>query len=190
MNYCSHCGHPVSQKIPAGDNRHRYVCDQCERIHYQNPRIIAGCVPVFEEKVLLCRRAIEPRSGYWTLPAGFLENGETTAIGAERETREEANANVEIIDLYTLFSLPHISQVYLFFRARLLDLDFSAGEETTEVRLFSEHEIPWDQLAFPVISQTLGHYFADYPQQTFPVRSLDIIVNPNRRPADGSTQKS
>ena len=181
MNYCSYCGHPVSQKVPEGDNRLRYVCDECEAIHYQNPRIIAGCLPVFEDKVLLCRRAIEPRSGYWTLPAGFLENGETTAMGALRETQEEANANAEIIDLYTLFSLPHISQVYMFFRARLLDLEFSPGHETTDARLFEEHEIPWDQLAFPVVTQTLQHYFSDRGTNEFPVRSLDIIVDRLRR---------
>ncbi|MCB1692082.1 MAG: NUDIX hydrolase [Pseudomonadales bacterium] len=182
MKYCSQCGKPVSQKVPEGDNRLRYVCDECEHIHYQNPRIIAGCLPILEEKVLLCKRAIEPRAGYWTLPAGFLENGETTAMGALRETREEANANVEIIDIYTMFSLPHISQVYLFYRARLIDTDFSAGVESTDVRLFSEHEIPWDQLAFPVITQTLRHFFSDRGSDTFPVRSLDIIVDRNRKP--------
>jgi ADP-ribose pyrophosphatase YjhB (NUDIX family) len=180
MNYCSHCGHPVSQKIPEGDTRLRYVCDECEHIHYQNPRIIAGCLPIYEDKVLLCRRSIDPRSGYWTLPAGFLENGETTAMGALRETREEANANAEIVDIYTLFSLPHISQVYMFFRAKLLDLDFSAGEETDEVRLFGEDEIPWDHLAFPVITQTLKHYFTDRVDDSFPVRSMDIIIDRRR----------
>lgn len=176
MNYCSYCGHPVSQKIPEGDNRLRYVCDECQTIHYQNPRIIAGCLPVFEDRVLLCRRAIDPRSGYWTLPAGFLENGETTAMGALRETQEEANANAEIIELYTLFSLPHISQVYMFFRAQLLDAGFSPGHETLDARLFTEQEIPWDELAFPVVTQTLRHYFEDRTTGRFPVRSLDIIV--------------
>lgn len=181
MNFCSHCGHPVTQKIPAGDNRPRYVCDECERIHYQNPRIVAGCLPIHEDRVLLCKRSIEPRAGYWTLPAGFLENGETTANGALRETEEEANARVQILDIYTMFSLPHISQVYMFFRARLLDLEFSAGEETEEVRLFAEDEIPWDRLAFPVITQTLQHYFADRPSDQYPVRSLDIIIDRGRR---------
>lgn len=177
MNYCSNCGAPVSQKIPEGDNRIRYVCDECERIHYQNPRVITGCLPIHEDKVLLCKRAIDPRSGYWTLPAGFMENGETAATGALRETQEEAMANAEIIDLYTMFSLPHISQVYLFYRARLLDLDFSAGEESLDVRLFAEDEIPWDHLAFPVITQTLQHYFRDRVDDEFPVRALDIIIN-------------
>jgi len=113
----------------------------------------------------------------WTLPAGFLENGETTADGALRETREEANANATIIKLYTLFSLPHISQVYMFFRASLNDLDFSPGEETLETQLFSEAEIPWDELAFPVITETLTHYFDDRKNGSFPIRSLDIIID-------------
>lgn len=171
----------MSQRIPNGDNRLRYVCDECGAIHYQNPRVIAGCLPIFENRVLLCRRAINPRSGYWTLPAGFLENGETTAMGALRETQEEANAHAEIVDLYTYFSLPHISQVYVFFRAQLLDLDFSPGYESTDVRMFEEHEIPWDQLAFPVVTQTLQHYFKDRTEDQFPVHSLDIIVDRNRR---------
>jgi ADP-ribose pyrophosphatase YjhB (NUDIX family) len=133
-------------------------------------------LPIYEDKVLLCKRSIEPRSGKWTLPAGFLENGETTAGGALRETREEANANASIIELYTLFSLPHISQVYMFFRASLDDLDFSPGDETLETRLFDEHEIPWDELAFPVITQTLNHYFEDRKEGAFPIRSLDIVI--------------
>ncbi len=183
MNFCSHCGHPVTRRIPTGDNRPRYVCVECEAIHYQNPRIIAGCLPVHEDRVLLCRRSIQPRAGLWTLPAGFLENGETTAQGALRETREEANANVEIIDIYTMFSLPHISQVYMFFRARLLDLDFAAGEETEAVHLFREEEVPWDELAFPVITETLKHYFHDRQRNEFPVHSRDIVIE--RRPSTG-----
>lgn len=176
MKFCSQCGATVSHRIPDGDNRYRYICDACATIHYQNPRIIAGCLPIHENKVLLCKRAINPRAGKWTLPAGFLEDGETVAQGAMRETSEEANANVEIIDLYTIFSLPHISQVYMFFRAQLTDLDYSAGQETLETRLFEEEEIPWDELAFPVITQTLTHYFEDRKNDSFPVRSLDIII--------------
>ena len=177
MNYCSHCGNTVTQKIPEGDNRTRFVCTQCNTIHYQNPRVITGCLPIYKDQVLLCKRAIEPRAGLWTLPAGFLENGETSADGALRETFEEANARVKIEGLYTLFSLPHISQVYMFFRAGLLDLDFSAGEETLETRLFSEEEIPWDHLAFPVITQTLEHYFRDKMSANFQVRYLDIVID-------------
>ena len=175
MKFCSQCSQPISHKIPDGDNRRRFVCDHCDLIHYQNPRVIAGCLPVFGERVLLCRRAIEPRMGYWTLPAGFLENGETTSDGALRETREEANANARIIELYTLFSLPHISQVYMFFRAELLDLNFSAGEESLEVELFSEQDIPWENLAFPAIDKTLKHFFDDQKRGTYPVRYADLV---------------
>ncbi len=177
MNFCSQCGQSVSHRIPEGDNRPRFVCDDCDAIHYQNPRIIAGCLPVFEDKVLLCKRAIEPRAGWWTLPAGFLENGETVADGAMRETREEANATVETLDLYTLFSLPHISQVYMFYRANLVSLDFSPGEESLETALFAEDEIPWGELAFPVITQTLEHFYRDRKQDVYPVRALDIVIN-------------
>ena len=190
MNYCSHCGNPVDHTIPEGDNRRRFVCTHCDRIHYQNPRIITGCLLVYKnptpqpDQVLLCKRAIEPRKELWTLPAGFLENDETTATGALRETREEANANAEVIELYTVFSLPHISQVYMFFRARLLDLDFSAGVESLDVRLFDEAEIPWEQLAFPVITRTLQHYYADRKSQRFPVRYEEII-----RPARPGTNQ-
>ncbi len=182
MKFCSQCGESVTQRIPEGDNRPRFVCDTCHAIHYQNPRIIAGCLPVFEDRVLLCKRSIEPRAGKWTLPAGFLENGETTAHGALRETFEEANAHAEIIELYTLFNLPHISQVYMFYRARLTDLDFSPGEESLETRLFREPEIPWDELAFPVITRTLEHFYADRKSNHFPVRTIDIVIDrpPNR----------
>lgn len=182
MKYCSQCGDTVSQIVPEGDNRPRYVCTSCTTIHYQNPKVVAGCLPFFEDKVLLCKRAIAPRQGYWTLPAGYLENGETTSQGAARETIEEANANVELLDLYTLFSLPHISQIYLFYRAQLIDLDFYPGQETLETRLFSEHEIPGIELAFPVITDTLKHYFQDLPTGHFPIRSQDIVIDRNRHP--------
>ncbi len=182
MKYCSQCGDSVAQRIPEGDNRTRFVCIQCETIHYQNPKVVTGCLPYFEDKVLLCQRAIAPRSGYWTLPAGFLENGETAAEGALRETMEEANANAEILDLYTLFSLPHISQIYMFYRARLTDLDFYPGIESLETQLFSEAEIPWDNLAFPVVTETLKHYFNDLPRDEYPIRSLDIVIDRSRDP--------
>ena len=160
MNFCSHCGNPVEQRIPLGDNRLRFVCPQCQTIHYQNPRIIAGCLPVWGQQVLLCRRAIEPRRGFWTLPAGFMENGETLEQAAIRETLEEACARVQGLQLYTLFDLPHINQVYMLFRAELADLDFAAGEESLEVRLFDEQQIPWSELAFPTIGRTLECFFA------------------------------
>lgn len=175
MKFCSQCGKAVALHVPAGDNRERHVCTHCHTIHYQNPRIITGTLPVFENRVLLCKRAIEPRSGLWTLPAGFMENGETTEQGAERETWEEARANVTIHSLYTLFNLPQINQVYFFYRAALNDLDFSPGPESLEVELFYEHQIPWDALAFPVIARTLKHYFSDLKQGSYPIRSEDIV---------------
>ncbi len=182
MKYCSQCGDSVTEQIPEGDNRLRFVCIQCEIVHYQNPKVVTGCLPFHEDKVLLCKRAIAPRSGYWTLPAGFLENGETAAEGALRETMEEANANAEIMDLYTLFSLPHISQIYMFYRAKLTDLDFHPGIESLETRLFSEAEIPWQELAFPVITETLKHYFSDLPSNQFPTRTQDIVIDRKRDP--------
>jgi ADP-ribose pyrophosphatase YjhB (NUDIX family) len=182
MKYCSQCGDVVSHRIPDGDNRARFVCESCDTIHYQNPKIVTGCLPFHEKRVLLCKRSIQPRQGFWTLPAGFLENGETTEQGALRETQEEANANAEIIELYTLFSLPHISQIYLFYRAELTDLDFYPGAETLETRLFEEHEIPWDNLAFPVITETLRHFFSDLPAERFPFRSQDIVIDRKRNP--------
>lgn len=175
MKYCSNCGASVVLRIPAGDNRPRYVCDSCQVIHYQNPKIVTGCIPVWEGKILLCRRAIEPRYGLWTLPAGFMENGETTLQAAQRETLEEAQARVNIEALYTLFNLPHINQVYMMFRAALCDLDFAPGHESLEVALFSEAAIPWEQLAFPVVRETLRLYFADRGRGgDFPVHVGDI----------------
>ncbi len=178
MNYCSHCGAPVSHRIPEGDNRHRYVCEVCGAIHYQNPRMVVGCLPEWQGQVLLCRRAIEPRHGLWTVPAGFMENGETTAEGAARETLEEAGARVEVLDLYSMISLPDIDQVYLLFRARLLDLDFAPGEESLETRLFGEHEIPWEQLAFRTVDMTLRQYFDDARRGSFPLRTGTIHHRP------------
>ena len=174
MKFCSQCGASLSFVIPPGDNRERHVCTDCDTIHYNNPRIITGCLPIWEDKILLCLRAINPRKGYWTLPAGFLENGETIAAGAARETAEEANARVAELELYTVFSLPHISQAYMFFRADLVDLEFSSGEESLDVQLFSEQDIPWDNLAFPVISQSLEFYFRDRQDGNYPVRSREL----------------
>lgn len=164
MNYCSLCGTRVELRIPEGDTLPRYVCTACGIIHYQNPKIVVGCIPEWEDKILLCLRAIEPRQGLWTLPAGFMENAETLAQGAERETLEEANARVEIGNLYAIYNLPHIDQVHVLFRARLLDLDFKPGIESLDVRLFSEIEIPWDALAFRVIREPLKRYFEERRQ--------------------------
>lgn len=161
MKFCSNCGAPVSLKIPPGDTLPRYVCDACHAIHYQNPRLVVGCIAEWEDRILLCRRGIEPRYGMWTVPAGFMENGETTTQGAQRETLEEANARVEVGPLYALYNIPHINQVYLLFRARLLDLDFRPGAETLDARLFAESEIPWNEIAFTSVRNTLTHYYDD-----------------------------
>ncbi len=179
MKYCSQCGTPLSHRIPPGDNRPRYVCDACGVIHYQNPKMVVGCIAEWEDRVLLCRRAIEPKYGLWTLPAGFMENGETAAEGAMRETLEEAGARVEIIDLYSLISLPDISQVYLLYRARLLDLDYTPGEESLEATLFLEQDIPWEQIAFRTVHNTLDHYYADRRSGTYRLH-LGNIYHRNR----------
>lgn len=176
MKFCSQCGNRVLRQVPSGDSRERFVCTTCELIHYQNPRIVTGCLPIWKDRVLLCKRAIQPRKDYWTLPAGFLENNETCEAGAARETWEEARARVANQALYTVFSLPHISQVYFFYRAQLVDGAFAVGAETSEVALFAEAEIPWEELAFPVIGKTLQHFFRDRCEQNFPVRTEDIIV--------------
>lgn len=161
MNFCSACGAAVSLHIPAGDSRPRHVCLACGAIHYLNPRLVVGSLPEWDEKILLCRRAIEPAFGKWTLPAGFMENGEAVATAALRETAEEALARIELGAMFSLISVPHIDQVHVIYRARLLDLDFAAGAETLELRLFGENEIPWDEIAFRTVYRTLRHYFAD-----------------------------
>lgn len=168
MKFCSNCAAPLAFKVPPGDSVPRYVCDRCNTIHYQNPKLIVGCIPEWEDKILLCKRAIEPRYGLWTVPAGFMENGETTFAGAARETLEEANARVEVGSLYALYNIPHINQVYVLFRARLKDLDFSAGAETLETRLFTEAEIPWSEIAFTTVRHTLIRYYADRKSGDFP----------------------
>ncbi|MGI9250938.1 MAG: NUDIX hydrolase [Pseudohongiellaceae bacterium] len=176
MKYCHHCAEPLELRIPMGDDRARHCCAACDSVFYQNPKNVVGTVPVYEQQILLCRRAINPRLGKWTLPAGFMENGESSLEGAVRETMEEAGAEVHIKEdsLYTLFNLPDISQMYLFFRAELKDLNFSPGLESAEVALFTEADIPWDEIAFPVVRYTLEYYFKDRKQQRFPVRMFDI----------------
>lgn len=180
MKFCSICGTSVSWVVPADDNRERHVCDNssCKTVHYQNPKVITGCLPTWGDKVLLCKRAIEPRHGYWTLPAGFLENGETTEEGAFRESWEEAKASLQSASLYTLFDLPYINQIYFFYRAELADQNFGAGEESLDVRLFSEDEIPWAELAFPVVEDTLKYYFEDRRKQEFIFRPKVIPFRP------------
>jgi len=171
MNYCSHCGSPrLEIRVPEGDTLPRTVCAACGTIHYANPKIVVGCLPEWDRKVLLCKRAIDPRRGLWTLPAGFLENGETLTAGALRETLEEANARVTLADLYTVISLPQINQVYMMFRSTLRDVDFGPGEESLDVRLFDEAEVPWESLAFRTIARTLRNWFLDRKSGSFPLR--------------------
>lgn len=174
MKFCTQCAAPLERRIPDGDSLPRYVCPACGAIHYTNPKLVVGCIPQWEDRILLCRRAIEPRKGLWTLPAGFLEDHETTLEGAARETLEEASARVEVTELYALFNLPHVNQVYLMFRARLLDLDYGPGPESLEVALYDEGGIPWGDIAFPVIEQTLRLYFADRRTGRFRLHIGDI----------------
>ena len=174
MRYCLQCGHEAERKIPATDNMPRLVCPNCNYIHYENPKVICGSLVVHKNRVLLCRRAIEPQYGLWTLPAGFMENGETVEQAAMRETLEEACARVRNLSLYTLINVPHISQVHIFYRAELIDLDFAAGQESLEVRLFDEADIPWSELAFRTVGRTLECFFADRRQQAYPVRSESV----------------
>lgn len=160
MKYCSLCGKTVSRKVPDGDTHERWVCDSCKHIHYQNPLIVVGCVPERDGKILLCKRAIEPRYGYWTVPAGFMELGESQAQGAARETMEEACAEVEIGHMFASVDVVPAGQVHLFFTAKLLG-DFAPGDESLEVRMFSEDEIPWDDIAFHSGRYALKKYFED-----------------------------
>ncbi|MCC4116887.1 NUDIX hydrolase [Aromatoleum toluclasticum] len=178
MKYCSDCGASVTLRIPPGDTLPRHVCASCGTIHYQNPKIVVGAIPEWGEHILLCRRAIEPRHGYWTLPAGFMENAESTAEAAARETLEEACARIEVGDLFTLISVPHINQVHIVYRSRLLDLDFGPGEESLEVALFEEKDIPWDDIAFRTISLTLRHYFEDRRRGSFGTHNTSIALPP------------
>lgn len=181
MKYCSACGEKVDLIIPEGDNRHRYVCQTCETIHYQNPNIVTGCIAQWQDKILLCKRAIEPRHGLWTLPAGFMENGESNIEGAARETFEEANARLENMRLYCVFSISHINQVYIMYLGDLVKGEASPGIESLEVALFDESEIPWQEIAFQVISENLRLYFEDKKKGEFKTHYADII-----KQSDGS----
>ncbi len=161
MNFCSHCGQPVSLRVPEGDHLPRHVCTACGTVHYQNPKIVAGCVPEHDGRILLCRRAIEPRRGYWTIPAGFMENGETTQEAARRESIEEALAEVEIGSLLAVVHVLHADQVHVMFRARLPKPEFGAGAESLEVMLCDEHAIPWQDIAFRSVDFALRRYLED-----------------------------
>jgi len=157
-------------KMPADDNLKRYICSACNSIFYTNPNIIVGTVCIKNQEVLLCKRNIEPRYGKWTLPAGFMENAETLQEGALRETKEETQASPKIISPYAAFSLTHISQVHFFYLADLGDEKFGSTPESSEVMLFKQDEIPWDEIAFPTVSKTLKYYFDDISSGNFPFR--------------------
>lgn len=172
MKYCSCCGHPVSLQIPPGDSRERHVCTHCGTVHYINPKNVVGTLPIWQDKVLLCRRAIEPRHGFWTLPAGFMEIGETTEQGALRETEEEAGAQVHIDTLFAVLNVPHVEQVHLFYLATLPHPDYAAGVESLEVKLFAEDEVPWNHIAFPTVWHTLKFFFADRASGALASRSF------------------
>lgn len=160
--------------MPPGDSLLRYVCDECGEIHYQNPKLVVGAIPEWEGRVLICKRAIEPRYGYWTLPAGFMENGESTGEAASRETLEEAGARIELGEPFSMLSVAQVNQVHLFYRARLLDLDFKPGEETLEIALVTEGEVPWKDIAFRTVGLTLKHYFADRERGVYGFHAGDI----------------
>ncbi|AXS81399.1 NUDIX hydrolase [Dechloromonas sp. HYN0024] len=174
MQYCNHCAANVIFAVPPGDSLARYVCPACGHIQYENPRLVVGCVAEWEGQILLCRRAIEPRLGYWTLPAGFMENGETTAQGAARETLEEAGVAMRMDAPFAMISIAHINQVHLFYRGRMNSPHFSAGEESLEVSLFDPANIPWDELAFRSVSLCLDYYLADRAKGSFGFHEADL----------------
>lgn len=174
MKYCCYCANPVVLRVPENDNLPRYTCERCGVIHYQNPKIVTGCIPKWEDKILICRRAIEPRYGLWTVPAGFLENNETLAEAARRETLEEAEAAVTNLALHSIFNIAYINQVYIMFSADLAGPKASPGAESLEVKLVPETDVPWSELAFPVIRRSLELYFADLRQPAGQVHMVDL----------------
>lgn len=182
MKYCSDCGQPVELRIPAGDHQPRHVCTVCSAVHYRNPKLIVGCIPEWEDRILMCKRAIEPRLGLWTFPAGFLELGESSGQGAAREALEESRAQVEIGELFAVISVPYVSQVYMVHRARLKSPEFGPTAESSEVRLMREDEIPWDRIAFPTIWHSLRFFYADRAAGTRGVHTLELSQRP-RDPA-------
>jgi len=174
INFCSYCGAPMEEKIPVDDDHLRSVCTKCCHVHYENPKMVVGCIPVFEDKILLCKRNIEPRKGKWTLPAGYLENKESVQDGAKRETLEETRAHVRIIAPYRLFNIVFVDQIYLMFRAKMEDEIFGPTNESCKVRLFKEADIPWDKIAFEVIKLTLVDFFHDRKQKAYSFKIKDL----------------
>ena len=175
MKFCSNCAAPVAKRVPPGDSLPRWVCDQCGDIHYQNPKLVVGTIAEQDGRILICRRAIEPRYGYWTLPAGYMENDESTGQAAERETREEAGAKIELGEPFSMISIPYVNQVHLFYRARLLELDFRPGDETLEVAMVEEAQVPWKELAFRTVSMTLKLWFEDRRAGTFGFHASELL---------------
>ena len=171
MKFCTNCGNPVQLTIPENDDRQRFCCNHCGVIHYQNPRLVVGAIPEWKNRILLCRRDIEPQRGLWTLPAGYLENGESVEDGARRETWEETRSTIIGLTPYFLADLVQINQLYLMFRCRLAQPEFAITRESSELRLFREEDIPWDDIAFQVIRVTLQRYFADRVTGIFPFRN-------------------
>ncbi len=175
IKHCKHCGSAAAYRLPDdGDTKLRAICTACQTVHYENPLMVVGTLPFWGDQVLLCKRNIEPRWGKWTLPAGFMELEETTAEGAARETDEEAGAQIEMLGLYTVLNVARVGQVHMFYRARLLSDQFKPGFETIEARLFAQDEIPWEEIAFRTVKETLERFFADRLAGTFPVHSVDI----------------
>jgi len=174
IQFCRACGAPVVYRIPADDNRERAVCTRCATVWYENPVNVVGTVPVWQDKVLLCKRAIEPRHGFWTLPAGFLELGESAAQGALRETDEEAGAEVDLGPLFSVLDVVRVGQVHLFYLATMRSPELNPGSETLEARLFREDEVPWDEIAFRTVRETLQFFFEDRRRGVFAVHCADI----------------
>jgi ADP-ribose pyrophosphatase YjhB (NUDIX family) len=174
IKFCMTCGSPIHMKIPPDDDHTRAVCTICGQVHYTNPTMVVGTVPEWEGKILLCKRNIEPQKGKWTLPAGYLENGESVGEGAKRETREETGSEVKQLKPYRMFNIVFVNQIYFMFRAYLESEDFGPTMESAEVQLFDKKDIPWDYIAFPVIWHTLDHYFKDRANNKYPFRIFDI----------------
>ncbi|WP_319002459.1 NUDIX hydrolase [Dechloromonas denitrificans] len=187
IRFCNRCGADVSHVVPAGDSLPRHVCNSCGYIHYENPRLVVGCVAEWEGRILLCRRAIEPQRGFWTLPAGFMENGETTAQAASRETMEEAGASIILDAPFAMVSIAHINQVHLFYRGRLATPAYAAGVESLEVLLLNEEDIPWQDLAFRSVTLCLEHYLADRASGTYGFHETELtplVFSPINRSDD------
>lgn len=181
IHFCNVCGHKVDYRLPEGDHLPRHVCDHCGHVQYFNPRVIVGCVPEWEDgRILMCKRNIEPRLGLWTFPAGFMELGETTAQGAARETREEAQADVEVGSLVAVINVPYVSQVYMIHRGRLRSAHHGPTPESSQTQLMHEHEIPWDRIAFPTVWHGLRFFFQDRAAGVSTIHTLDLTQRPRR----------